>query len=193
MVDTVYVTGEVQPLRERLIDCARELLNEGGIDAVGLRAVARRAGVSHGAPRRYFPTHKALLASLAAAGFAELSDQLHAVVETTPDPVDRLRRSALTYVAFAAERRNLFDLMFRHDVLEGSGIELRKQSRPLFEAVITLVGEAGAADPRAVALQLWTQLHGVAVLRAAGSIEVVAGPVDAEAFVSRMIEVYLRP
>ena len=47
----------------------------GGTDALGaltLRAVARRAGVSHAAPYRHFPNHEALLVELALEGFAEL-------------------------------------------------------------------------------------------------------------------------
>ncbi|MEU0061112.1 helix-turn-helix domain-containing protein, partial [Streptomyces sp. NPDC006334] len=44
-------------LRTRLVDVGVELLAEQGVDALTLREIARRAGVSHGAPRRHFPTH----------------------------------------------------------------------------------------------------------------------------------------
>ncbi|NDV04105.1 TetR/AcrR family transcriptional regulator [Rhodococcus sp. IEGM 248] len=192
MIDTVYMSGEVQPLRVRLIDCGRELLDEGGIDAVGLRAVARHAGVSHGAPRRYFPTHKALLAAIAASGFAELSEQLRSTIMSEADPLARVQRTARQYLSFADTHRTLFELMFRHDLLEGSGEDLRQHSKPLFETVVALVADAGAETPRAVALNLWTQLHGVATLRATRSIEVIVGDVDVEAFVAQLIDLHLR-
>ena len=42
------------------------------LGALTLRAVARRAGVSHAAPYRHFPNHEALLVELGLEGFAEL-------------------------------------------------------------------------------------------------------------------------
>lgn len=192
MLDTVYMSGEVQPLRVRLIDCGRELLDEGGIDAVGLRSVARHAGVSHGAPRRYFPTHKALLAAIAVSGFAELSAELRTAIASETDPVARLRQIAYRYLSFARTHRALFELMFRHDLLEGSGEDLRQHSKPLFETVAALAADAGAADPHVVALNLWTQLHGVATLRATRSIEVIAGDIDADGFVAQLIDLHLK-
>ncbi|MFC9550836.1 TetR/AcrR family transcriptional regulator [Rhodococcus sp. NPDC056960] len=192
MIDTVYMSGEVQSLRERLIDCGRELLDEGGIDAVGLRAVARRAGVSHGAPRRYFPTHKALLAAVAASGFAELSEDLRSATASETDPVERLRQTAHRYLAFADTHRTLYELMFRHDLLEGSGQDLRQHSAPLFAFVVALVADAGAAEPDVVALNLWTHLHGVATLRTARSIDVIVGDFDAGSYAAQLIELHLR-
>src|ERR1700761_6741217 len=59
-------------LRDRLIDVGVELVTSGGTASVSLREIARRAGVSHGAPRRYFPTHLELLSAVARRGFASL-------------------------------------------------------------------------------------------------------------------------
>ncbi|MGD3110816.1 TetR/AcrR family transcriptional regulator, partial [Streptomyces sp. YGL11-2] len=63
-------------LRERLIDVGVDLVTTDGPAALGLREIARRAGVSHGAPRRYFPTHRALLSAIARRGFAELGERI---------------------------------------------------------------------------------------------------------------------
>ena len=60
------------PTRERLLDCARAHLDEHGLEGLSLRAVARRAGVSHAAPARHFRTVGALLAAVAAQGFRDL-------------------------------------------------------------------------------------------------------------------------
>ena len=53
-----------------------------------LRAVARRAGVSHAAPYRHFPNHEALLVELAIEGFAELRDEIATArpMRRTPSP-----------------------------------------------------------------------------------------------------------
>ena len=58
---------------------AREILDEDGSQAVGLREMARRVGVSPTAAYRHFASREDLLASVAAEGFRELSAALEAV------------------------------------------------------------------------------------------------------------------
>src|SRR6201993_3386632 len=67
--DRAYHHGD---LRNGLLDAARAILEEQSLGALTLRAVARRAGVSHAAPYRHFPNHEALLVELSLEGFAEL-------------------------------------------------------------------------------------------------------------------------
>ncbi|MEU9833958.1 TetR/AcrR family transcriptional regulator [Streptosporangium sp. NPDC048047] len=108
-------------LRERLVDAGVELVTAGGGASVGLREIARRAGVSHGAPRRYFPTHHALLSAIAHRGFADLAARFTAAGEGAATSRERLRAIATAYVAYAVENRGMFELMFRHDLLDSDG------------------------------------------------------------------------
>src|SRR5688572_10212568 len=81
-----------EPLRDRLVGCGAALLAEAGASGVTLRAIARRAGVSHGAPRRYFPTRSALLSAVAARGFQALQQAMTAgpaADPAGPDPTGR--------------------------------------------------------------------------------------------------------
>src|SRR6185295_5162847 len=50
-------------LEAALVRAAGKLLDKEGIEALSLREVARRAGVSHAAPYRHFPERDALLAA----------------------------------------------------------------------------------------------------------------------------------
>ena len=60
--------------RQRLIDCAIDVLDRDGLAALGLREVARRAGVSHNTPSRHFPGgYRDLCTAVAAVGFAGLA------------------------------------------------------------------------------------------------------------------------
>src|ERR1700677_3914321 len=52
--------------RDALVDAAVQLLDEGGPEAVTLREVGHRAGVSHNAPYKHFTGKEALLAAVAA-------------------------------------------------------------------------------------------------------------------------------
>ena len=51
-------------LRRALLDATVQLIEEQGLEAVSVREVARRTGVSPGAPFRHFPSRTALLLSL---------------------------------------------------------------------------------------------------------------------------------
>src|SRR4051794_39310306 len=134
---------ESASLRDRLVHDGVELLEEEGLAALTLRAITRRTGVSHGAPRRYFPTHNALLAAIAATGLADLAARLTPIAGgTSSDAEERLVRLGVAYLAFAAERPAMFELIFRHDLLEGAGGNLRRTSLPLFDTVTTLIQQA---------------------------------------------------
>lgn len=207
MVDTVYVVGE-GALRRRLVEVGTVMLDEGGTAAVSLRAIARQAGVSHGAPRRHFPTHAALLAAIAAGGLADLTSrlaQVRAVGEAAgASPRECVVHAGSAYVRFARERPAMFELMFRHDILVGSGENLRERSLPLFDAWTDLVraalpappAGAGAGPPEQVrrrALLAWTHLHGIAVLAANDSLGLVTGSPDPTELVVEAIGVHLYP
>ncbi|MEU7730897.1 TetR/AcrR family transcriptional regulator [Streptomyces sp. NPDC040724] len=193
-----------RPLRERLIDVGAELVASEGTGALGLREIARRAGVSHGAPRRYFPTHHSLLSAIARRGFADLGERIAAVTVTADADADadadagkasareRVRAIGCAYVGYALEQPGMFELMFRHDLLDSTDQapsdepRLRDSTLPLFHLLVALVSRCGAADPSVTAAALWANLHGVAQLWRWGSLPLVLGE-DRAAGVERMV------
>jgi AcrR family transcriptional regulator len=185
-------TGE--PLRDRLVAAGVEILEAEGLAELSLRAITRRTGVSHGAPRRYFPTHRGLLAAIARTGLIDLVDRLHPILADRETPARRrLIRLAEEYLRFAEDRLAMFELMFRHDLLAGAGGDLRATALPLFESLTALVAEAAPAhaDSRQRALSIWTQLHGLAVLSAGQSLDLVADPADRPGLIVRAVEANL--
>src|ERR1700753_2083289 len=131
-------------LRERLVAAGWELVTLQGPDGLTLREIARRAGVSHGAPRRYFPTHLSLLAAIAQEGYRTLAERFAALDPAAP-PRERVMELGRVYLAFARTDRGMFELMFRHDLLRGNGIGLRYAALPLFATLVDL-GRAAAPD-----------------------------------------------
>ncbi|MGW0817971.1 TetR/AcrR family transcriptional regulator [Streptomyces viridiviolaceus] len=173
-------------LRERLVDVGVELVLSEGTGSVGLREIARRAGVSHGAPRRYFPTHRALLSAIASRGFEELSARSAAATAETAVPRAQLAALARVYVAYALERRGMFELMFRHDLLDSGqqsgdpdGPRLREATLPMFGRVVELVAQCRTevSEPSAAvtAAALWSNLHGIAQLWSWRSLQLALG------------------
>jgi AcrR family transcriptional regulator len=179
-------------LEARLIAAGVELLAEAGTDALSLRAIARRAGVSHGAPRRYFPTHQALLAAIAREGYRKLG---RLVAETIGDHEAPPREALLTlgrrYVDFARDEPGMFALMFRHDLLRGNNIGLRGESTPLFGVLEELLKRARLAQPTAAAAALWAALHGIAQLWHWGTLQVVTGLQTPEPLLVAAVDAHL--
>lgn len=182
--------SSVEPLRERLVTVGVSMLEQTGAARLGLRAIAREAGVSHGAPRRWFPTHNALLAAIAAHGYRDLRAEIEAVQADSPR--QRVEATGLAFVDFAGRRPEMFTLMFRHDLLEGAGENLRETvTLPLFRHWREIVA-ACVPDPTGVrALSLWMNLHGVAVLAGNRSLEAVAPGSDVPLLVIAAVAQYL--
>jgi AcrR family transcriptional regulator len=159
-------------LRDRLVTAGVELLEEEGMAELSLRAITRRTGVSHGAPRRYFPTHNALLAAIAATGLDDLAARLRTPLSGA-SAEQQLVELGLRYLQFAQERPAMFQLIFRHDLLVGAGGNLRETSLPLLASITTLIEQTGAPDPPTRTVALWTNLHGLATLTITNALDLV--------------------
>ncbi|MFE2302247.1 TetR/AcrR family transcriptional regulator [Streptomyces sp. NPDC059445] len=186
---------EATGLRTRLIDVGVELVTAEGAQALTLREIARRAGVSHGAPRRWFPTHGELLSAIARRGFTDLQDRAaKAVGGTGADPRARLTALATVYLDFALSQRGMYELMFRHDLLESNRLGLRETSLPLFGTLVELVGRVRPeADARILAGALWANLHGIAQLWGWGSLRLATDAEDVTPLLKAALDAHLGP
>jgi AcrR family transcriptional regulator len=182
-------------LRTRLVDVGVDLVSREGAGALTLREIARRAGVSHGAPRRHFPTHLELLSAIARRGFTELGGRVTtALGDGTAGPRAQLSELARVYLEFALDNPGMYELMFRHDLLESGHLRLRDTSLPLFGTLVELVGRARpGADARAVAGALWANLHGVAQLWRWGSLQLATGAEDLFPLLRTALDAHLGP
>src|SRR5258708_35966535 len=109
-------------LRNALIQAGLELLAEGGAEALDLRKVARRAGVSHAAPYRHFADKQALIAAITEEGFHWLAERIQATLREVPDePFEQLLGVALAYVRFAQAHPWLMREIF-------SGFSIQRQT-----------------------------------------------------------------
>ena len=156
----------MEATRDRLVAAGVEIVDESGLGAVGIRAVAARAGVSHGAPRRYFPTLESLLSAIAASGVADLDRVLSPAIE------HGIADAAVEYWRFAQRRPGMFELIFRHDLLDGAGEDLRSTTGPWFRAIVSAVGEPDRA------LTCRAAVHGLCVLAATRVPDAVGVTVD---------------
>ncbi|WP_329398548.1 TetR/AcrR family transcriptional regulator [Streptomyces lydicus] len=184
-------------LRARLVQAGVELVGREGVQALSLREIARRVGVSHGAPRRYFPTHLSLLSAIARQGFADLAARATEVLGAgRPDPRAGLMTLARLYLDFARTNRGMYELMFRHDLLESNQLGLRETSLPLFTVLVDLVRQVEPrteVPPPVIAGALWANLHGIAQLWEWGSLQLATGADDVEPLLRATLDAHLGP
>jgi len=165
-------------LRRALIGAGLELLDDGGVEAVGLRAAARAAGVSHAAPARHFADAAAFVAAIAAAGYDQLAVAMEAARAEAPDPLSGFRATGLAYVAFALGHPNRFRVLSHPLVAEAADVpELGDASQRAFGVLRRAISDAQAdgsvraGDAETVALAAWSMVHGLAVLLVDGWLD----------------------
>ncbi|GGM16762.1 TetR/AcrR family transcriptional regulator [Nakamurella endophytica] len=130
--------------RLALLAAARAELAEHGHASIGLRAVARRAGMSHAAPTYHFGDRSGLLTAVAAEGFRELAAALRAVVDGGRRP--DLAELGGAYIDFGLAHPALFDLMFRPAELVLDDPELTAAETEALSILGSVVqGTAGSA------------------------------------------------
>jgi|1185.fasta_scaffold48329_1 AcrR family transcriptional regulator len=146
-------------LRNGLLEAARAILEEESLAALTLRAVARRAGVSHAAPYRHFPNHEALLVELSVEGFDELREAITESAKAQGNESDKIANIGAAYMRFVAQRPALARLMF------GGQLPNRDQF-PTLGLKADAIGQAigGALHDEALGLAVWSAVHGLAML-----------------------------
>lgn len=105
------MSGSRTSLREACLSEAMRTIEVDGIEALSLRKVARRLGVSHQAPYKHFPSREHLLAEVVAEAFAEFADFLDQRTRTSQIE-DELLAMGLAYIEFALKYPLKYRLMF---------------------------------------------------------------------------------
>ncbi|MFI8854674.1 TetR/AcrR family transcriptional regulator [Streptomyces sp. 891-h] len=148
-----------------LTTAAIELLDERGMDQVTVREVARRAGVSPGAPFRHFADRQALLTAVADRVLADFAEhQLRTVAEAE---WSMMRALGLGFVRYAIRHPRRFELI-RTRVFGGSQpAELHQRLSDIervFTEIIVADQEAGVlrpGDPEIVGLAGQAVVYGL--------------------------------
>ncbi|MEB3030621.1 TetR/AcrR family transcriptional regulator [[Mycobacterium] nativiensis] len=166
-------------VREALLAAARTELVEHGRAAISLRAVARRAGLSHAAPKYHFGDRAGLLTAIATEGFHSLADKLSVVQE--PEARPRLAALGRAYIDFGLSHPALFELMFAPAELHTSDPDLIAAQQQAIGELRAATGRLAASDTtpsgaQNLALLSWALVHGLAVLTRDGALLGTATP-----------------
>jgi AcrR family transcriptional regulator len=167
--------GDGGRLREEIIEAAREILAETGLDGLTLRGVARRVGIAATSIYLHFPDTEHLAVAATQDTFADLTAAAAAAAAGISDPGQELLARCRAYCRFALEHPVHYKVMFHLDLAPSlaaspDGTPGRKAFQVLVQAVQACQA-AGAAtatgDPFRLASLVWAAEHGLVSLRLA--------------------------
>ena len=166
-------------LRDALIAAAVAEVESVGPAALSMREIARRAGVSHGAPAHHFGDKAGVFTAIATEAFQLVAQTIGPVAD---GPYGFLE-GGTAYIAFALAHPGHFAVMLRPDLYHDDDPELTVARNEAFQilygSAANLHGLPPDADVTGVVLAGWSLSHGFATLWLNGNLNERLGPTPA--------------
>ncbi len=167
----------VSEVSAKIVDVARDILAEGGMEKLSMRSVAERVGITATAIYHHFENKQALVEEVVESGYRRFGAHMRARLENSPaGSMEQIKSMGEAYISFAVENSAHFRVIFnlqastpRHiDEIPGHGgyHMLRKTIEAAIES-----GDIREVDPDLAALFLWTCVHGLVTLALACKYE----------------------
>ena len=177
-------------LRDALVQAALAEAEQGGPEAISLKALAKQLGVSQPAPYRHFADRQALLEAVTAEAFRQFNAVLRESVGK-PSKRSKLSRLAQAALAFGLRRNGIYRLMFasRTKACAAKGSELHNAALETFALLLdALEAPAVGLLRERSALKIWAALHGVVMLAEQGLLTGQVANVSREELVEDIVE-----
>lgn len=165
-----YAPPQLGETERAIYEAARDLLAEGGLAALSMRALAGRVGTTPTAIYHYFQNKEELVERVVVRGFQEFEASLRRAIENLPvGSLDRLAAIGEAYLRFAMEHQQYFKITFGIQVgcpRELDDVPCRGGYDILRQSVVDAM-EAGTirkADPDLAAMYLWSVVHGLVTI-----------------------------
>ena len=159
-------------MRERIRLQAMGLYSQGGVEAVSIRAVAQRVGVSPTSIYSFFSSRQALIEALWLDPVLTVLAEMVRVAALTPDPVERIDRVLDIYLDLALGQPEIYRGAFLH-VRSANAPPLAKRDladldfhRLLRDAIAEgqTARRIRPGDPDLMAQTVWAGVHGALAL-----------------------------
>lgn len=163
-----YHHGNLRPV---LTQAALDILDAEGKSTVSLRAVARRAGVSHNAPYHHFRDRADLLAAAGQEAMRQFIQVQKAAYAEATGPSAALVAAGAAYVRWAAAHPGAFEVIYDPEICPPGNPS--PQMGPLIAENEKLLSDAlavarpdlvGTPAQQPTEAAMWATVHGLAVL-----------------------------
>lgn len=160
-----------EKMRRQIIETAKTLFAEEGIDAVSMRKIAAKSGFSQRLPYLYFKNKQAILRYVWEDFFTDLFEECHYSITGVCGARPRLERFLRTYIDYWLKHPEQYELVFLNKdqiggpddtfYVEKFGVAGRYQA---FESLVQSCIDEGVirdADPVLIAQTLVCSVHGL--------------------------------
>lgn len=162
-------------LRRAVMNAALELAAASGVEALSLREIARKIGVSTAAPYHHFKDRQSLLLDLAIEGYAKLLEALRNSREAAASPEEQIQAAALAFLDFGRSHRAEYAIMFAGEYLSHPRVgEMLSVADSCLALVRDSMAVAAKLDPHRAAeatFAAWALLHGIVQLDQKGILQ----------------------
>ena len=164
----------------KLLEAARRIYLDEGAEAVTMRSVARRVGVTPTALYRHYESKEALVDAVIASGFQVFGAYLHRSLAGST-AAERLRLSGQAYLDFALEQSEIYRTIFMAPRHHGGEADPDPRKASTFRFLVDRVEECirshdlRTGDAEDTALTIWAHVHGLVSLYLAGAIPMAEG------------------
>lgn len=165
---------EREEIRTRILDAARELFANEGVESVTMRRIADRIEYSPTAIYFHFRDKEALLAELCDCDFRAFAHEFIAIAQIG-DPVERLRAAGRAYVSFGLNNPSHYRLMFMTPKIAESTLAKGNPEEDAYAFLKMIVAELMAkgrfrdslTDVDLASQVIWSAMHGLVSLEIA--------------------------
>lgn len=186
---------EIDQVREKILDCAFDILTECGYEGLSMSKIGKRMKMTAANLYNYFTNKDELLIAIHKKAYGMLYDTMQEAVEQANTPSKRYHNMAHAFVAFATTHVNIYDIMFNRRIRQHSdylGTELEASSYDELRSSLRVLSYATAvvkayrdsrpelkpADSKYLTLRAIAVLHGIISLRNSGVLGEIAGNPD---------------
>ena len=158
-----------------LLDAVDEIATQFGLEAVTLRACAKRVGVSPSSAFRHYADKRALLTAFATRALHQLADRMEqARQEALTSGRDAFHAVGLAYVVFALEKPAFFRAMWREETIYSQDSDYLAAADRLAgylkEGFADTIADEDRQDFSPLELLAWSSVHGLASLFVDGPV-----------------------
>ncbi|MEJ7644162.1 MAG: TetR/AcrR family transcriptional regulator [Chryseolinea sp.] len=172
-----------EELKGKILTAARVLFIERGYEETSIRTIAEKIEYSPTTIYLHFKDKDDIFYALHTEGFILLNQYFRAL-QSVADPFERLKAISKSYIRFALENPEYYDLMFiSRSPMNALADENRakwEEGVKAFGALSTTVAECLAngyfkgMDPEVLTFTCWSMVHGVCALEIRGRCQVIS-------------------
>jgi AcrR family transcriptional regulator len=191
---------EKEELKELILNAAKKLFVEKGVEQTKIRNIAESINYSVGTVYVYYKDKNSILHDLHTLGFKQLGGEMR-ILFAVADPMERLKALGRVYISFALNNPEMYDLMFimkaPMEFLEAAHKDEWDEGRNTFDVLRRTVGECidaghfNGAELEPLSLAVWSIVHGMCSLHIRQRVK-AAGLEDSEALVLKAYDEFLK-